>query len=49
MFIQEIKIVVKKKIKINKNVHAVDDSRLAADKARSISIEFATSFAMHYG
>ena len=49
MFIREIKIE-EKKIKINQIFNATDDRLLAAaDKARPISIEFATSFAMHYG
>ena len=46
MFIQEMKIAEKK---LFKKMYAADDRRLAADKARPISIEFAMSFAMHYG
>ena len=40
---QEMKIAEKKK-----KINAADERRLAADKARPISIEFTTSFAMHY-
>ena len=32
------------KVKINKNFNATDDRRLAADKARPLSIEFSASF-----
>ena len=49
MFIQEMKIAEEKKKKFNKTFNAADDRRLAANKARPISIEFATSFAMRYG
>ena len=37
------------KVKINNNYSAAGDWRLAADKAQPISIDFATSFAMHCG
>ena len=47
MFIQEMKIAHKKTIK--ENVNSADEGRLAADKARPISMELATSFAMRYG
>ena len=45
MIIQEIKIEVKKKVKINKNFNAADDQKLAADKMQPVSIEFSMSFA----
>ena len=47
MFIQKNENCGEKKSKSTFN--AADDRRLAADKARPISIAFATSFAMHYG
>ena len=37
------------KVTINQNVNAADDRLLAADKAWPDSIEFSTSFAMHFG
>ena len=44
MIIQEMKI--EEKVKINRNFDAADDRWLDADKARPVSIEFPTSFAL---